>query len=87
MPSKAIRSDVYVSTRRRLKATSVYLTKVNFGWADATNVQTGREIWKARPINVALAQLMKNRTIRFDEVRSEGKLLMSMLRGRKIIVP
>jgi hypothetical protein len=25
--------------------------------------------------------IMKNRRIRFDEVRSEGKLLMSLLRG------
>jgi len=44
------------------------------------------EIWKARPMNVALDKLvMKNRRIRFDEVRSEGKLLMSMLRGLWIL--
>jgi hypothetical protein len=39
-----------------------------------------REIWKARPTNTALQELvMKNRRIRFDEVRSEGKLLVSLL--------
>ena len=44
------------------------------------------EIWKSRPMNVALDKLvMKNRRIRFDEVRSEGKLLMSMLRGLWIL--
>ena len=45
-----------------------------------------RELWKTRPMNVALDKLvMKNRRIRFDEVRSEGKLLMSMLRGLWIL--
>jgi hypothetical protein len=41
-----------------------------------------REIWKARPMNTALEKLvMKNRRIQFDEVRTEGKLLASLLRG------
>ena len=41
-----------------------------------------REIWKARPMDLALQELVtKNRRVRFDEVRSEGKLLMSLLRG------
>src|SRR5215470_16165718 len=45
-------------------------------------LQVVREIWKARPMNIALDKLvMKNRRIRFDEVRSEGKLLVSLLRG------
>jgi hypothetical protein len=44
-----------------------------------------REVWKARPVNIALDGLMKNRRIRFDEVRSEGKALMSMLRGLRIL--
>ena len=45
-----------------------------------------REIWKARPMNSALDTLvMKNRRVRFDEVRSEGKVLMSLLRGWAII--
>ena len=39
------------------------------------------EIWKARPMNTALDKLvMKNRRIQFDEVRTEGKLLASLLR-------
>jgi hypothetical protein len=47
-----------------------------------------REIWKARPMNMALQELvMKNRRIRFDEVRSEGKLLVSLLRGWAMIAP
>jgi hypothetical protein len=37
-------------------------------------LQIVREIWKARPMNMALDKLfMKNRRIRFDEVRTEGK--------------
>jgi hypothetical protein len=47
-----------------------------------------REIWKARPMNTALHELvMKNRHIRFDEVRSEGKLLVTLLRGWRMIAP
>jgi hypothetical protein len=39
-------------------------------------------------MNTALQELvMKNRHIRFDEVRSEGKLLVSLLRGWAIIAP
>jgi hypothetical protein len=45
-----------------------------------------RKIWKARPMNLALqALVMKNRRIRFEEVRTEGKLLVSLLRGWKIL--
>jgi len=45
-----------------------------------------RDIWKARPMNTALYELViKNRGIRFDEVRSEGKLLMSLLRGWQLL--
>jgi hypothetical protein len=45
-----------------------------------------RQIWKARPMNMTLEELIfKNRRIRFDEVRSEGKLLMSLLRGWAMI--
>jgi hypothetical protein len=49
------------------------------------SLDRAREIWKARPVNIALDSLMKNRRIRFDEVRSEGKVLMSMLRGWDMI--
>jgi hypothetical protein len=45
------------------------------------SLQTVREIWKAQPVNVALDNLMKSRHVRFDEVRSEGKMLISVLRG------
>jgi hypothetical protein len=39
-------------------------------------------------MNTALQELvMKNRRIRFDEVRSEGKLLVSLLRGWAMIAP
>jgi hypothetical protein len=51
-------------------------------------LQIVREIWKARPMNTALQELvMKDRRIRFDEVRSEGKLLVSLLRGWALIAP
>jgi hypothetical protein len=47
---------------------------------------TAKEIWKARPMNLALQELvMKNRRIRFDEVRSEGKMLMSLMRGWRML--
>ena len=37
-------------------------------------------------MNVALDSLvMKNRRIRFNEVRSEGKVLVSMLRGWRML--
>jgi hypothetical protein len=50
------------------------------------SLQTAHEIWKSRPVNVALDKLvMKSRAIRFDEVRSEGKLLVSMLRGWEML--
>lgn len=40
-----------------------------------------RRICKARPMNTALDKFaMKNRCIHFDEVRSDGKLFMSLLR-------
>ena len=49
-------------------------------------LQIVREIWKARPMNVTLDELlMKNRRIRFEKVRTEGKLLASLLRGWKMI--
>jgi hypothetical protein len=39
-------------------------------------------------MNVALDKLiMKNQRIRFDEVRTEGKLLVSLLRGWAMIAP
>jgi hypothetical protein len=39
-------------------------------------------------MNTALQELvMKNRRIRFDEVRSKGKLLVSLLRGWAMIAP
>jgi hypothetical protein len=49
------------------------------------SLQAAREIWKARPVNIALNNLMKNRCIRFDEVRSDGKVLVSLLRGWEMI--
>jgi hypothetical protein len=60
--------------------------EVRFKWKSVqqcrpVSLQTAREIWKARPINIAIDNLMKNRRIRFDHVRSEGKMLMSLLRG------
>jgi hypothetical protein len=64
--------------------------EVRFTWKSVqqyrpVSLHTAREIWKARPVNVALDLMMKSRRIRFGEVRSEGKLLMSMLRGWRMI--
>jgi hypothetical protein len=48
--------------------------------------RTARKLWKARPVFTGLDELvMKNRGIRFEYVRSEGKLLMSTLRGLRIL--
>ena len=39
-------------------------------------------------MNMALQELvMKNRRIQFDEVRSDGKLLVSLLRGWAMVGP
>jgi hypothetical protein len=67
--------------------------EVRFKWKSVqqyrpVSLQTAGEIWKTRPVNVSLDNLViKSRRIRFDEVRSEGKLLMSMLRGWRILEP
>jgi hypothetical protein len=51
-------------------------------------LQTVREIWKARPMNMALQErVMNNRRIRFDEVRTEAKLLASLLWGWRLLQP
>ena len=48
----------------------------------AVALEEVRRIWTAKPMNTALDEVVrKNRSIRFDEVRSEGKLLVSLLRG------
>jgi hypothetical protein len=65
--------------------------EVRFRWKNVHQyrpvpLQIAREIWKARPMNVALEKLVfKNRRIRFDKVRTEGKLLASLLRGWAMI--
>jgi len=65
--------------------------EVRFKWKSVHQyrpvpLQIVREIWKARPINTALQGLVvKNRRIRFDEVRSEEKLLVRMLRGWQML--
>ena len=52
------------------------------------SLQQAREIWKRRPINTAIDKMLKeNRRIRFDYVRTEGKLLASMLGGWAMIDP
>jgi hypothetical protein len=52
------------------------------------SLQVVREIWRAQPMNTTLQELvMKNRRIRFDEVRNQGKLLMSLLRGWAMVAP
>jgi hypothetical protein len=49
-------------------------------------LQVVREIWKTRPMNMALQELvMKNRGVCFAEVRTEGKLLVSLLRGWQVL--
>lgn len=41
-----------------------------------------RETWKAKPMKVALHKLLiDNPRFRFDQVRTEGKSLASLLRG------
>jgi hypothetical protein len=50
------------------------------------SLQAAREISKARPMNTAVdALLKKDHRVRFDYVRTEGKLLASFLRGWAMI--
>jgi hypothetical protein len=83
MNDGCIQSIAYDRATQRLE--------VRFKWKAVhqyrpVSLESAHEIWKARPVNVALEKLvMKNRRIRFSEVRSEGKLLMSMLRGLWIL--
>jgi hypothetical protein len=79
----SIRSVAYDRTTQCLE--------VRFTWKAVTqfrpvSLATVREIWKARPMNVTLdTVIMKNRRIRCDEVRTEGKLLVSLLYGWEMI--
>jgi hypothetical protein len=77
--------DVWIRSLAYDRATQCL--EVRFTWNMVTQFRpvplaVVREIWKARPMNVALDNLvMKSRRIRFDEVRTEGKLLASLLSG------
>jgi len=65
--------------------------EVRYKWKTVTQyrlvtLDQASRIWRARPMNTALSEMVKkNRRIRFDEVRTEGKLLASLLRGWQII--
>jgi len=67
--------------------------EIRFKWHSAYQyrpvpLEVVRKIWKACPMNTALQELvMNNRRIRFDEVRTEGKLLVSLLRGWSLLRP
>jgi len=51
------------------------------------SLQAAREIWRARPMSAAIHALLKrDRRIRFAYVRTEGKLLASLLRGWAMIM-
>ena len=82
-----------LENRQKLSGCEISGLEVRFTWNAVTQFRpvplaTVREIWKARPMNIALEKLvMKNRRIRFDEVRTEGKLLASLLRGWAMIAP
>ena len=75
---------------------ATHCLEVRFKWHNVhryrpVSLALALQIWKARParpMNVALDKLiMKNQRIRFDEVRTEGKLLVSLLRGWAMIAP
>jgi hypothetical protein len=56
--------------------------EVRFKWQNVHQyrplpLQIVREIWKARPMNMLQELVMKNRRIRFGQVRTEGMLLVS----------
>jgi len=79
-----IRSLAYDRKTRCLEVRYAWSTIYQFRSVTLDEV---RRIWKARPMNTALDNVVKNRRIRFDEVRSEGKLLMTMLRGWCMLQP
>jgi hypothetical protein len=65
--------------------------EVRFKWKSVhqycpVSLAVVRELWKVRPMSVALDKLvMKNRRIRFNEVRSDGKLLVSLFCGVRML--
>jgi hypothetical protein len=65
--------------------------EVRFRWRSIhqyrpVSLQVAREIWKAQPVFTAIDQfVMKNRQIRFEYVRGEGKVLMSLLQGLRML--
>jgi hypothetical protein len=69
---------------------STHCLEVRYRWKTVyqfrpVTLDEARRIWKAKFLNTALNELAKNRRSRFDEVRTEGKLLMSLLRGWPMI--
>jgi hypothetical protein len=67
--------------------------EVRFRWKSVqqfrpVSLHDARTIWKSRPMNTALSEMVKNnRYIRWGEVRTEGKLVASLLRGWAMIAP
>jgi len=47
----------------------------------------GAQDLEGATMNTALTELVKNRRVRFDEVRTEGKLLASLLHGWQMLAP
>jgi hypothetical protein len=77
-----IRSLAYDRATRCLEVRYRWKTIYQFRPVTVDEVRT---IWKARPMNAALAEFVRIGRIRFDEVRTEGQVLASLLRGWAII--
>jgi hypothetical protein len=66
--------------------------EVRFKWHNVHQyrpvpLQVVRKIWKAQPMNTALQELvMKNRRIRFDEVRSDARIFATGLGDDRAVV-
>lgn len=51
------------------------------------NSSTFRELWRGRPMYIVLHQkILPNRRIRWAFVRTEGKLVVSMLKGLAMVL-
>jgi hypothetical protein len=77
-----IRSLAYDCSTRCVEVRYAWKTIYQFRPVTLDEIRT---IWKGRSISIALDELVKNRRVRFDEVRTEGKLLASLLRGWQML--
>ena len=78
-----IRSLAYDRVRGRLE--------VDYKWNSVRQYspispQRFRELWNARPMHLTLSTMIDSRRVREDYVRTEGKVLVTLLKGWELVV-